>query len=161
MPYTQENRLIGIETPLGKDILLLRGFSGQEGISRSLEFRSGSALARSRYQIRGYYRQARHAPGHARLGEETILQRVHQPLHADRQRPGAGQLSGDHGALDSGSSRGPRTVESFRRKPSRISSSKFLKTWDSQIISCSCRAASNRATTASSIGKPISISCRV
>ena len=38
MPYTQENRLIGIETPLGKDILLLRGFSGQEGISRLSNF---------------------------------------------------------------------------------------------------------------------------
>lgn len=38
MPHTQENRLIGIETPLGKDILLLRGFSGQEGISRLSNF---------------------------------------------------------------------------------------------------------------------------
>ena len=38
MPHTQENRLIGLETPLGKDILLLRGFSGQEGISRLSNF---------------------------------------------------------------------------------------------------------------------------
>jgi len=38
MPHTQETRLIGIETPLGKDILLLRGFSGQEGISRLSNF---------------------------------------------------------------------------------------------------------------------------
>lgn len=38
MPYTQENRLIGIEAPLGKDVLLLRGFSGQEGISRLSSF---------------------------------------------------------------------------------------------------------------------------
>lgn len=38
MPHTQENRLIGIETPLGKDILLLKGFSGQEGISRLSNF---------------------------------------------------------------------------------------------------------------------------
>lgn len=38
MAYTQENRLIGIETPLGKDVLLLRGFSGQEGISRLSNF---------------------------------------------------------------------------------------------------------------------------
>jgi type VI secretion system secreted protein VgrG len=38
MPHTQENRLIGIETPLGKDVLLLRGFSGQEGLSRLANF---------------------------------------------------------------------------------------------------------------------------
>ncbi len=38
MPHTQENRLIGIETPLGKDVLLLRGFSGQEGVSRLSNF---------------------------------------------------------------------------------------------------------------------------
>ncbi|HEU5406425.1 MAG TPA: type VI secretion system tip protein TssI/VgrG, partial [Nitrospira sp.] len=38
MPPTQENRLIGIETPLGKDVLLLRGFSGQEGMSRLFSF---------------------------------------------------------------------------------------------------------------------------
>ncbi len=38
MPHTQDNRLIGIETPLGKDVLLLRGFSGQEGISRLSNF---------------------------------------------------------------------------------------------------------------------------
>ncbi len=38
MPHTQENRLIGIETPLGKDVLLLRGFSGQEGMSRLFSF---------------------------------------------------------------------------------------------------------------------------
>lgn len=38
MPYTQENRLIGIDTPLGKDRLLLRWFSGQEGVSRLSNF---------------------------------------------------------------------------------------------------------------------------
>jgi type VI secretion system secreted protein VgrG len=32
--YTQDTRLIGIETPLGKDVLLLRGFSGQESVSQ-------------------------------------------------------------------------------------------------------------------------------
>jgi type VI secretion system secreted protein VgrG len=35
---TQVNRLIGIDTPLGPDVLLLRGFKGQEGISRSFSF---------------------------------------------------------------------------------------------------------------------------
>ncbi|MGA1870938.1 MAG: type VI secretion system Vgr family protein [bacterium] len=38
MPYTQENRLIAIDTPLGKDTLLLSGFSGTEGISRLFSF---------------------------------------------------------------------------------------------------------------------------
>ena len=38
MPYTQENRYIAIETPLGKDVLLLAGFSGTEGISHLFHF---------------------------------------------------------------------------------------------------------------------------
>ncbi len=38
MPYRQENRLIAIDTPLGKDVLLLAGFRGTEGISRLFSF---------------------------------------------------------------------------------------------------------------------------
>jgi type VI secretion system secreted protein VgrG len=38
MSYTQDNRLIAIDTPLGKDKLLLAGFSGEEGISRLFAF---------------------------------------------------------------------------------------------------------------------------
>ena len=38
MAYTQANRLIGIDTPLGKDVLLLRHMSGQEGISQLFNF---------------------------------------------------------------------------------------------------------------------------
>jgi len=38
MPYTQENRLIAIDTPLGKDELLLTGFSGTEGLSSLFHF---------------------------------------------------------------------------------------------------------------------------
>jgi type VI secretion system secreted protein VgrG len=38
MPYTQDQRLIGIDTPLGKDVLLLQGFTGREGISRLFSF---------------------------------------------------------------------------------------------------------------------------
>ena len=34
MAYSQDNRLICIDTPLGKDVLLLQGFSGHEGISQ-------------------------------------------------------------------------------------------------------------------------------
>lgn len=35
---TQDNRLIAIDTPLGKDTLLLRGFTGHEAISRLYSF---------------------------------------------------------------------------------------------------------------------------
>jgi type VI secretion system secreted protein VgrG len=38
MPPTQENRLIAIETPLGPDVLLLRGFTGHEAVSRPFSF---------------------------------------------------------------------------------------------------------------------------
>jgi type VI secretion system secreted protein VgrG len=34
MPYSQANRIISVETPLGEDILLLHSFSGVESISR-------------------------------------------------------------------------------------------------------------------------------
>jgi len=36
--YTQENSLIAIDTPLGKDVLLLTGFKGTEGLSRPFSF---------------------------------------------------------------------------------------------------------------------------
>jgi type VI secretion system secreted protein VgrG len=38
MAYTQENRLIAIDTPLGDDVLLLQGFTGHEGMSRLFSF---------------------------------------------------------------------------------------------------------------------------
>jgi type VI secretion system secreted protein VgrG len=38
MVYTQENRLIAIDTPLGTDVLLLTGFSGSEGLSVPFSF---------------------------------------------------------------------------------------------------------------------------
>lgn len=38
MPPTQENRLIAIDTPLGPNVLLLRGFTGHEAISRLFGF---------------------------------------------------------------------------------------------------------------------------
>ena len=38
MTYTQENRLISIDTPLGGDVLLLQGFTGHEAISRLFNF---------------------------------------------------------------------------------------------------------------------------
>ena len=36
--YTQENRIIAVDTPLGRDVLLLHSFSGVEGISRLFSF---------------------------------------------------------------------------------------------------------------------------
>ncbi|HKA17963.1 MAG TPA: type VI secretion system tip protein TssI/VgrG, partial [Blastocatellia bacterium] len=36
--YTQANRLIRVETVLGKDVLLLQGFRGQESVSRLFHF---------------------------------------------------------------------------------------------------------------------------
>jgi type VI secretion system secreted protein VgrG len=38
MPHTQDNRLITLTTPLGKDVLLLAGFTGHEAISRRFSF---------------------------------------------------------------------------------------------------------------------------
>ena len=38
MRYTQDNRLIAIDTPLGKDVLLLAGFKGREGLSHLFDF---------------------------------------------------------------------------------------------------------------------------
>jgi type VI secretion system secreted protein VgrG len=36
--YTQENRSISVTTPLGKDVLLLEGFTGSEGLSTPFRF---------------------------------------------------------------------------------------------------------------------------
>jgi type VI secretion system secreted protein VgrG len=36
--YTQDNRIMSISTPLGKDVLLLAGFQGTEAISRLFSF---------------------------------------------------------------------------------------------------------------------------
>ena len=38
MAYTQENRLMAIDTPFGEDALLLQGFTGQEGMSQLFHF---------------------------------------------------------------------------------------------------------------------------
>ncbi len=38
MPYTQEQRLMSIKSPLGKDTLLLHSFSGHEGLSQLFHF---------------------------------------------------------------------------------------------------------------------------
>jgi type VI secretion system secreted protein VgrG len=38
MSYTQEDRFIGITSPLGEDVLLLESFRGEEGVSRLFHF---------------------------------------------------------------------------------------------------------------------------
>lgn len=40
MTFTQENRLIAIESPLGEDVLLLKSFTGHEAISRLFSFQA-------------------------------------------------------------------------------------------------------------------------
>src|SRR5262245_44867433 len=37
--YKQENRLLSVDTPLGKDVLLLAGFSGTEALSQLFSYR--------------------------------------------------------------------------------------------------------------------------
>ncbi|HYP52822.1 MAG TPA: contractile injection system protein, VgrG/Pvc8 family, partial [Pyrinomonadaceae bacterium] len=36
--YTQDHRMIQVATPLGKDVLLLQGFRGHEGVSELFRF---------------------------------------------------------------------------------------------------------------------------
>ncbi len=50
MAYTQDERKISVTTPLGKDILLFRGLSGEEGISRLFQFEV-LALAENKTKI--------------------------------------------------------------------------------------------------------------
>jgi len=38
MSYTQEERLLAVQTPLGQDVLLLQAYSGEEGMSRLFRF---------------------------------------------------------------------------------------------------------------------------
>ena len=38
MAYTQDERKLSVQTPLGKDVLLFRGLTGEEGISRLFRF---------------------------------------------------------------------------------------------------------------------------
>ncbi|MGC1618069.1 MAG: type VI secretion system tip protein TssI/VgrG, partial [Candidatus Acidiferrum sp.] len=38
MAYTQDKRIISIQTPLGADVLLLHGFNGSEGVSQLFQF---------------------------------------------------------------------------------------------------------------------------
>lgn len=47
MIYSQDGRQMAIETPLGKDVLLLRGFSGEEGVSRLFRFELDLLATRS------------------------------------------------------------------------------------------------------------------
>jgi type VI secretion system secreted protein VgrG len=39
MAYTQDGRLISVETPLGKDVLLLQSFTGTEGLSKLFHYK--------------------------------------------------------------------------------------------------------------------------
>ena len=50
MSYTQDERKISLDTPLGKDVLLLKGLTGEEGLSRLFEFEV-LALAENRTKV--------------------------------------------------------------------------------------------------------------
>ena len=50
MAYTQDERKISVKTPLGKDVLLFRGVTGEEGISRLFQFEV-LALAENKTKI--------------------------------------------------------------------------------------------------------------
>ena len=50
MTYTQDNRKISLETPLGKDVLLFKGLTGEEGLSKLFEFEV-LALAENRTKV--------------------------------------------------------------------------------------------------------------
>ncbi len=50
MSYTQDERKLSLETPLGKDVLLFRGLTGEEGLSRLFEFEV-LALAENRTKV--------------------------------------------------------------------------------------------------------------
>lgn len=38
MSYTQDERKISLDTPLGKDVLLFKGLTGEEGLSKLFDF---------------------------------------------------------------------------------------------------------------------------
>ena len=99
MAYTQTDRRIAISTPLGKDVLLLRGFTGSEGDLAALSFRSGPALGKRLHQVSGRCRKKRHA---ANLRCETagaLLERIHQPVLPRRAGPPAHCVPRRDGAL--------------------------------------------------------------
>jgi type VI secretion system secreted protein VgrG len=50
MSYTQDQRKISLTTPLGKDVLLFKGLTGEEGLSRLFEFEV-LALAENRTKV--------------------------------------------------------------------------------------------------------------
>ena len=58
--FTQAERLIAVDTPLGADKLLLRSFSGAEGISKLFHFQLDMLVRGFEHQLR----QDRRAEGH-------------------------------------------------------------------------------------------------
>ena len=59
MPYSQQDRLISLTTPLGEDVLLLAGFSGHEAISRLFSFHLDLLTEQGSNRFLGNHRQER------------------------------------------------------------------------------------------------------
>ena len=57
MQYTQDNRLLSITTPLGKDVLLLQGFKGTDGLAVSVPAKTTVGRGEREYYLYpGIYR---------------------------------------------------------------------------------------------------------
>ena len=84
MAHTQDNRHIAITTPLGKDVLLLRGLSGHEAMSRLFSFELDLLSEEDpAIDFDDHRRQERHHRGQARR-RHPLLQRHRQPVLAGR-----------------------------------------------------------------------------
>ena len=60
MPHSQEDRLVSLTTPLGKDVLLLAGFTGHEAISRLFSFHLDLLSEQGPIDFSHYNRQKRY-----------------------------------------------------------------------------------------------------
>ena len=70
MPYTQQKRLLSLDTPLGPDALLVRGFSGWEAISTPFELEIDLASENDAIDLRGLL--AASVTLHITLSDETL-----------------------------------------------------------------------------------------
>ena len=85
--YSQEHRLIAVDTPLGKDVLLLQELTGHEGISRLFSF-DLDLLAFENDSISFEDIVGQKVSITLRLpdGTSALYQRVYKPIHARRNR---------------------------------------------------------------------------
>ena len=87
-PTTQENRLIAIETPFGKDALLLQGFTGREGISRLFSFHLDLLSEKESIDFKNIVGQNVTIQISSCCRGHTLYQWFRQPICTKRLRPG-------------------------------------------------------------------------